>query len=66
MSWLSSFSDLMRRVGRSSLCIDCVEIASSRQRLNKFIFALEVVAILTSSKSLALGKAQTSLALLSK
>ena len=45
MSWLSSFSDLMQRTGRSSLCIDCVEIASSRQRLNKFIFALKVIAI---------------------
>ena len=45
MSWLSSFSDLMRRAGRSSLCIDCVEIASSRQSSNEFGFALEVVAI---------------------
>ena len=45
MSWLSSFSDLMQRAGRSSLCIDCVEIASSRQSSNEFGFALEVIAI---------------------
>lgn len=45
MSWLSSFSDLMQRAGRSSLDIDFVEIASSRQSSNEFGFALEVVSI---------------------
>ena len=51
MSWLSSFSDLMQRAGRSSLCIDCVEIASSRQSSNGFGFALEVIAIFLTGET---------------
>ena len=51
MSWLSSFSYLMQRAGRSSRDIDFVEIASSRQRLNKFIFALEVIAIFLAGET---------------
>jgi hypothetical protein len=41
----------MRRVGRNNRDIDFVEIASSRQRLNKFVFALEVIAIFLAGEA---------------
>ena len=51
MGWLDLFSDLMRLCSRNNCDIDFVEIAGSRQRSNKFVFVLEVVAIFTAGEA---------------